>query len=119
MKHLILTLILTLSFSAYSQDTLKADTISFYPEYKAIYNNHIKAVSFTAAGIGITMMPQFLRNNISHHQYKNMSTAFYIAGGLFGIIAIGFELANINEYGKIARKHKKLKFTSNGMILKF
>jgi hypothetical protein len=48
-----------------------------------------------------------------------MSTAFYIAGGLFGIIAIGFELANINEYGKIARKHKKLKFTSNGMILKF
>jgi hypothetical protein len=117
MKHLILILIVLCSLKAYSQDTVKE--ISFYPEYKAIYNNHIKAVSFTAAGIGITMMPQFLRNNISHHQYKNMSTAFYIAGGLFGIIAIGFELANINEYGKIARKHKKLKFTSNGMILKF
>ena len=104
MKHLILTLIVLCSLKAYSQDTVKE--ISFYPEYKAIYNNHIKAVSFTAAGIGITMMPQFLRNNISHHQYKNMSTAFYIAGGLFGIIAIGFELANINEYGKIARSTK-------------
>lgn len=52
MKHLILTLILVCSLASYSQDT-----ISFYPEYKAICNNHIKAVSFTAVGIGMTMIP--------------------------------------------------------------
>ena len=114
MKHLILTLILVCSLASYSQDT-----ISFYPEYKAIYNNHIKAVSFTAVGIGMTMMPSLLKTSVSPYKYKNIQTAFYIAGGLFGIIAIGFEIANINEYGKIARKHKRLKFTSNGVILNF
>lgn len=116
MKHLILILILVLSFSfsAYSQDTLKADTISFYPEYSAIYRNHVLSVSLTSAGIALAAAPKLF--NV---QSKTAKQGIYAAGIMCGVFAIVCELCNIQEYGKIARKHKKLKFTSNGMILKF
>ena len=107
-------------------DTINARDISFYDNYNRIYKakviglcSGIGAGAFAAGGLLIQSRNALFDTNPSKYNYTVAHIPMYAISGALAITSFVCVIINIVETKKIRDKHEKIRFTGNGVVIKF